>query len=159
MKDEVSGLKRVPKLLHAPPIDAKVPVAGTSRRADRNDPGRRIQEQLEIINKPEYSALERCVEIRFISLDNGASRKRRQNALYFEPVFGEIPLQMKRVDFMPIVLRFRRYTIGALGQLERDVEPTSSERTAEHPKINNIIIAAFMQNMTGLTIGKQLLSV
>jgi hypothetical protein len=46
--------------------------------------------------------------------------------------------------------------LGLSGQLERRVEPASSERTAEHPEII-IIIAAFMQNMTGLTIGKQLL--
>jgi hypothetical protein len=42
--------------------------------------------------------------------------------------------------------------LGLSGQLERGVEPASPERTAEHPEIINIIIAAFMQNMTGLTI-------
>ena len=99
------------------------------------------------------------MEISFISPDNGASGKRRHNVLYFGPVFAEIPLQTKRIDFVPVIRASVDTQLGLSGQLERRVEPASSERTAEHPEIIIIIIAAFMQNMTGLTIGKQLPSV
>jgi hypothetical protein len=35
--DEISALKLVPKLLYATTVDAEIPVAGSSRRADRNN--------------------------------------------------------------------------------------------------------------------------
>ncbi len=119
VKNDVPGLKRAPKLCYPAPVDAEIPVAGSRCRSDRDDSAGSVQEELKVINKAKYPALERRVEISFISLDNGASGKRRHNVLYFEPVFCEIPLQMKRVDFVPDIRRFRRDAIGAIGTVQK----------------------------------------